>query len=140
MALALEDSTPGRRSRPAGSHAPAARGDPNGSAAASDARIEALRRVVAEVSANLQLDKVFEDVLDSSQTLFGAEVVGLWLFNPGRHPYELVAHRDLDGGMIAAVAKITADAPVIGNRAVAERRPIVLDVFFNDPNITEIYT
>ena len=96
--------------------------------------------MVAEVSANLQLDKVFEDVLDSSQTLFGADVAGLWLFNPGRHPYELVAHRELDAAMIAAVAKITADAPVIGNRAVAERRPIVLEDPSRAPNFAEIYT
>ena len=140
MALALDDSTPAGRRRPAGTSHATRRGDPHGSAAASDARVEALRRVVAEVSANLQLDKVFEDVLDSSQTLFGAEVAGLWLFNPGRHPYELVAHRDLDPAMIAAVAKITADAPVIGNRAVAERRPIVLEDPSRAPNFAEIYT
>jgi diguanylate cyclase (GGDEF)-like protein len=140
MALALDDSTPAGRRRPAGTSHATRRGDPHGSAAASDARVEALRRVVAEVSANLQLDKVFEDVLDSSQALFGAEVAGLWLFNPGRHPYELVAHRDLDPAMIATVAKITADAPVIGNRAVAERRPIVLEDPSRAPNFAEIYT
>ena len=139
MALALDDSTPAGRRRPAGTTHGTRRGDPHGSAAASDARVEALRRVVAEVSANLQLDKVFEDVLDSSQTLFGAEVAGLWLFNPGRHPYELVAHRDLDPAMIAAVAKITADAPVVGNRAVAERRAIVLEDPSRRPNFAEIY-
>ena len=140
MALALDDSTPAGRRRPAGTSHATRRGDPHGSAAASDARVEALRRVVAEVSANLQLDKVFEDVLDSSQTLFGAEVAGLWLFNPGRHPYELVAHRDLDPAMISAVAKITSDAPVVGNRAVAERRPIVLEDPSRAPNFAEIYT
>ena len=98
MALALDDSTPAGRRRPAGTSHATRRGDPHGSAAASDARVEALRRVVAEVSANLELDEVFEDVLDSSQALFGADVAGLWLFNPGRHPFELVAHRDLDPG------------------------------------------
>ena len=140
MALALDDSTPAGSRRPSGTRAATRRGDPQGSTADSDARIEALRRVVAEVSANLQLDKVFEDVLDSSQTLFGADVAGLWLFNPGRHPYELVAHRDLDAGMITAVAKITADSPVIGNRAVAERRPIVLEDPSRAPNFAEIYS
>jgi diguanylate cyclase (GGDEF)-like protein len=142
MALALDDSTPGGRRRSEGTRATASgeHDDPRWSAADSDARIEALRRVVAEVSANLRLNQVFEDVLDSSQSLFGADVAGLWLFNPGRHPYELVAHRDLDAAMIAAVAKITADAAVIGNRAVAERRPIVLEDPRRAPNFAEIYT
>jgi diguanylate cyclase (GGDEF)-like protein len=141
MALALDDSTPADRRRPTGTRAaaPPEHDDPRWSAADSDARIEALRRVVAEVSANLRLTQVFEDVLDSSQSLFGADVAGLWLFNPGRHPYELVAHRDLDVAMIAAVAKITADAPVIGNRAVAERRPIVLEDPSRAPNFADIY-
>ena len=141
MALALDDSTPAGRRRPAGTSHATRRGDPHGSAAASDARVEALRRVVAEVSANLQLDKVFEDVLDSSQALFGAEVAGLWLFNPGRHPYELVAHRDLDPAMIAAVAKITARRARSSATAPSrERRPIVLEDPSRAPNFAEIYT
>ena len=113
--------------------------DPGLDTAEADARVEALRRIVAESSATLELDKVFQDVLDSSLTLFGAEVAGLWLLNPGRHPYELVAHRDLDATVIAAVAAITEDDPVIGNRAIAERRAIVLDDPTRAPNFAEIY-
>ena len=115
------------------------RSRPGRAPSGSDARVDALRRVVAEVSANLELDQVFRDVLDSSLKLFGAEVAGLWLLNPGRHPYELVAHRDLDGSLITAVAAITEDDPVIGNRAIAERRPIVLEDPSRAPTFAEIY-
>ena len=104
-----------------------------------DARVDALRRVVAEVSANLELDQVLRDVLESSRTLFGADVAGLWLLNPGRRPYELAAHRGLDPEVIAAVADITVDDPVIGNRAVAQRRPIVLDDPTRAPRFAEMY-
>ncbi|HEX5826463.1 MAG TPA: GAF domain-containing protein, partial [Candidatus Limnocylindrales bacterium] len=106
---------------------------------AADARIDALRRVVGEVSANLELDQVFRDVLDSSLTLFGAEVAGLWLLHPGRHPYHLAAHRDLDPAIIAAVAAITEDDPVVGNLAVARRQPIVLDDPASAPSFAAIY-
>ncbi|HEU0245227.1 MAG TPA: GAF domain-containing protein, partial [Candidatus Limnocylindrales bacterium] len=139
MALALDDSTPADRPRSARGRRGAPVEAAEGATPGSDARVDALRRVVAEVSANLELDKVFRDVLDSSLTLFGAEVAGLWLLNPGRHPYELVAHRDLDPSLISAVAAITEDDPVIGNRAIAERRPIVLDDPTSAPNFADIY-
>ena len=73
MALALDDSTPDPPTNAArGEWRSRRRRGPGGPGCA-------LRRVVAEVSANLELDDVFEDVLDSSQTLFGADVAGLWL-------------------------------------------------------------
>ncbi len=91
MALALDDSTPIGRRRPQASAAAAIRDSRHAGGRAS-------RRSAASSprsSATLELDEVFEDVLDSSQELFGAEAAGLWLLQPGRHPFELVAHRDL---------------------------------------------
>ena len=120
MALALNEGTPVRRQRvaPARSRATSAR--------THEARAVALRRVVAEVSANLELTEVFEDVLDSSQALFGADVAALWLMDPGRHPLRLAAHRDLDPELIDAIAALDQDDDAAGMRAVAERRPLVL--------------
>ena len=99
----------------------------------------ALRRIVGEVSANLELGDVFEDVLDSSQELFGADVAGLWLLEPGTHPFRLAAHRDLDPDLIDAVGQVTEDAPVLGLQAIRERRPIVLDRPETAPNFAEMY-
>ena len=139
MALALDDSTPAGRPSQAGTGRRAPRGGPGGPTAGSDARVAALRRVVSEVSANLELDEVFEDVLESSHTLFGAEVAGLWLLDHGRHPFRLVAHRDLDQELIDAVARVRDGDAVLGNRAVSERRLIVVDDPETAPSFAPIY-
>ena len=76
MALALDDSTPIRRRR-ASPRQEAAR-----NVGTQEARAIALRRVVAEVNGTLELDAVLEDVLDSSQELFGADAAGLWQLQP----------------------------------------------------------
>ncbi len=139
MALALDDSTPAGRPSATGQRGHAHRGGAGGSTAGAVARAEALRRVVAEVSANLELDEVFEDVLGSSHALFGAEVAGLWLLEHGRHPFRLVAHRGLDEELIDAVATLRDDDPVLGNRAISERRSIVVDDPETAPSFAPIY-
>jgi diguanylate cyclase (GGDEF)-like protein len=134
MAIALDDGSPARpgpTSRAAGTRSL--------SPGAQEARVAALHRIVAEVSANLELGGVFEDVLDSSQELFGADVAGLWLLEPGTHPFRLAAHRDLDPDLIDAVGRVTEDAPVLGLRAILERRPIVLDRPETAPNFAQMY-
>ena len=60
-----------------------------------EARSLALRRIVAEISASLEPDEVFDDVVESSRSMFATDVAGLWLVTPGRHPMQLVAHHDL---------------------------------------------
>ena len=47
-----------------------------------ETREDALRRVVAGISASLELDEVFEDVLESSRTLFHADAAA----PVARHP------------------------------------------------------
>ena len=86
----------------------------------------ALRRVVAEVNGTLELDAVLEDVLDSSQELFGADAAGLWQLQPRRQPFELIASRDLGQELIDEVAAVYEDEDVMGLRAMRERRPIVI--------------
>ncbi len=119
MALALNEGTPIRR------RVASARARPT-SARTHEARAVALRRVVAEVSANLELTEVFDDVLDSSQALFGADVAALWLMDPGRHPLRLAAHRGLDPELIEAVCALDQDDDSAALRALAERRPLVV--------------
>ena len=120
MAIALDDSTSIGRRRPR-----------RGAAISRDigtqeARAIALRRVVAEVNGTLELDAVLEDVLDSSQELFGADAAGLWQLQPRRQPFELVASRDLGQELIDVVASVYEDEDVMGLRAMRERRPIVI--------------
>ncbi len=95
--------------------------------------------MASEVNSNLELDDVFRHVLDASHDLFGAEVAGLWLLNPGRHPFRLVAHRGLDQELIDAAAAITTDDETIGRRSMRERRTIVLDDPASAPHFSDIY-
>ena len=137
MAIA-HDSRKIRRARSPGT--PGGRGsDRTPAALAAEARAAALRRVVAEVSANLELDEVFEDVLTSSRSLFGTDVEALWLLHPGRHPLQLAAHHDLAQELIDAVADATNEDPVIGLRAIRERQSIVVDRPEAAPTFAPLY-
>jgi diguanylate cyclase (GGDEF)-like protein len=104
-----------------------------------EARSLALRRIVAEISASLELDEVFDDVLDASQSMFDADVAGLWLLDPGRHPMQLAAHRDLAPELIEAVARMTRSDSTVGLLATAERRNIVLDRPESAPTFGDLY-
>ncbi len=105
-----------------------------------DARAAALRRVVAEVSANLELDEVFDDVLESTQQLFGTDAAGLWLLTDNRYPFQLASHHDLPQELVDAVGSIPHDAPVLGLVAIRERRSIVLDDPASAPHFSDLYT
>jgi diguanylate cyclase (GGDEF)-like protein len=107
----------------------------------ADARATALRRVVAEVSANLELDEVLHDVLDSAQELFGAESAGLWLLvpAPNPHPLRLAASRNLAPELVEAVAAVARDEPVVGLLALDSRLPIVLERPDEAPHFGALY-
>ncbi len=130
MTLANESTTPREAPRARVSESTtagvsgSARADP---AHAAGARTLALRRVVAETSASLELDQVFVDVLASSRSLFSTDVAGLWLVDPSRHPLRLAAHHEMDRELIDATGALTRDDQSLGLRAVTERRAIVLE-------------
>ncbi len=71
------------------------------------ARALALQRVVAGISPDLDLDVVLRDVLAGAQSLFDAELAGLWLLGHGQHPLQLAAHAGLDQDLLDAVAQLT---------------------------------
>ena len=132
MATVLEESdTIGRGSRPPATPGSGVRGP--------DARAAALDRIVAGVNANLELGAVFEDVLDASQDLFGADVAGLWLLEPGSHPFRLAALRGADIGVVEGATRAAADLPVLGERVMREQQPIVLDQDDLGPELLAVY-
>jgi diguanylate cyclase (GGDEF)-like protein len=139
MALAHEGSKTRRPRSPTPLHGLTVQEPPLRASGIEAARAIVLRRVVAEISASLELDEVFRDVLDSSRTLFGADAAALWLMAPGRHPLKLAAHHQLPPDMIAAVEATTVDDPIMGLRAVRERRNIVLDRPDTIPAFADIY-
>ena len=102
MTVANETTQPSSARRAHGT--PLARTEP---IHAAQARASVLRQVVAETSASLELDQVFAAVLASARSLFGTDVAGLWLHDPGRHPLRLAAHHDLAQQLIDAASAVT---------------------------------
>ena len=96
-------------------------------------------QVVAETSASLELDQVFAAVLASARSLFGTDVAGLWLQDPGRRRLRLAAHHDLPQELIDAVGAVTRDEVTMGIRALNERRPIVVDDPSTAPKFADLY-
>jgi diguanylate cyclase (GGDEF)-like protein/PAS domain S-box-containing protein len=72
------------------------------------------------------LDRIFDDVLDHSVSLFEADKAGLWTVEDGDHPFRLAAHRGLGPTFLAAIAEVERGSHAAGWRAVTERRTIVL--------------
>lgn len=85
-------------------------------------RAHALRRIASDISGKLDLQTVFETVLDDAAALFGNELSGLWLVQPGNHPLVIAAHRGLSQQMRDTVAELTQTSGTMGLRAIRERR------------------
>ena len=130
MALALDDAS--RPEKPLG----AADRRPG---RAQEARFLALHRAVAEVSANLELEDVFDDVLTASQRLFGAEMAGLWLVGAGGHPLHLAAGRNLGPELVEAARQAASAGGPAGMRAMAEQRPVVVEDPDHAPHFADVY-
>ncbi|HEY8869733.1 MAG TPA: diguanylate cyclase [Candidatus Limnocylindrales bacterium] len=79
----------------------------------------ALRRVAAELSGTIDLPALFEDVLDESVELFGADRAGLWKYHGDRGlPFELATHRGLPDDLLAAARALRRDSKSIGLEAL----------------------
>ncbi len=129
MVLAQEPRRPpGSRARP---HRPPTRPRPLGKAeggpgADEATRAAALRRIVAEVSSSQDLDRLFEEVIDASFTLFGADRAGLWIYDDSPAPLNLAAQRGLSNVMLDLIASLPRDAQTVGMTALRERHVTVL--------------
>ncbi|HTC85874.1 MAG TPA: diguanylate cyclase, partial [Candidatus Acidoferrum sp.] len=89
---------------------------------AAQPNAHALQNIASDVSGNLDLEAVFEAVLDNSAALFGNDKSGLWLFEPGDHPFRLAASRGLGQDLKDIVAELTIENNSAGLRAINERR------------------
>jgi diguanylate cyclase (GGDEF)-like protein len=80
---------------------------------------DALRRLAADLSANQDTARLFNDVLDDSIQLFHVDRVGLWLWEPSReYPLELAASRNLPEEIVTYISELPADADTAGLRAL----------------------
>jgi len=87
-------------------------------------RARALRSVTQELTGQLDLAVVLDDIVERTRSLFDADKAGLWLLDESAQPFQLAAHRGLGTDFLDAVATLTMDAETMGVRAVRERRPM----------------
>ena len=89
-------------------------------------RARALRHVTQELTGQLELNVVLDDIVDRTRSLFDAEKVGLWLLQQGDHPFQVAASRGIGEEFLAAVRGLTLETPSLGVQAVRERRTCVI--------------
>jgi diguanylate cyclase (GGDEF)-like protein/excisionase family DNA binding protein len=96
-------------------------------------RSRALRAVTQELTGQLDLAAVLDDIVDRTRALFEADKAGLWLVVDGSQPFQLAAARGLGETFHARVRSMTLESETIGVRAVRERRSFVLHGADTDP-------
>ena len=118
---------------PVSPHAGGAPERPGADSGAADAapataadREAALPRIATEVNTQHDLVRIFDDVLDHSRALFGADKAGLWILEDDEHPFRLAAHRGLGADLLATIADVRRGSTSAGWRAVEQRRTLVL--------------
>ncbi len=86
-------------------------------------RGRALRGVTQELTGQLDLAVVLDDIVARTRGLFEADKAGLWLIDPGYRPFSMAAHRGLSDEFLAGVSDLTWQSDTIGVQALRDRRP-----------------
>ena len=89
-------------------------------------RARALRHVTQEMTGQLDLNAVLDDIVDRTRSLFDADKAGLWLLDDSDQPFKTAAARSLGEEFEARVRHLTLDSPAVGVQAVRERRTFVV--------------
>ena len=125
MALAVDRSARDRSSEPPARRSRRAAGRAAAGVArrpAAEDRLGALRRIVGEITGQLDLDLLFDAVLDHAGALFETDGAGLWLVDPDvDHPFRFVAGRRISPALRDAVAETRLDADAVGAQVVRDR-------------------
>ena len=107
----------------------------------SRGRPDVLRRIAADISSRVDLDRLFRDVIDDSFALFGTDEAGLWLYDGTEFPLALAAQRGLSRRILDGVAALPREADTLGMRAIREARVHVLGEALDgtSPELREAY-
>ena len=89
-------------------------------------RARALRHVTQELTGQLDLTAVLDDIADRTRSLFDAEKAGLWLLDDSEQPFKPAASRGIGDEFQARVRQLTLHSSAVGVRAVRERRTFVV--------------
>ncbi|MGH2456586.1 MAG: GAF domain-containing protein, partial [Candidatus Limnocylindria bacterium] len=89
-------------------------------------RARALRHVTQELTGQLDLGRVLDEIVDRTRSLFDADKAGLWLLDDSEQPFRPAASRGLGDEFQAQVRQLTLSSEALGVRAVRERRTFVV--------------
>ena len=89
-------------------------------------RARALRHVTQEITGQLDLNAVLDDIVDRTRSLFDAEKAGLWLLDDSEQPFKSAASRGLGEEFQGRVRQLTLGSAAVGVQAVRERRTFVV--------------
>jgi diguanylate cyclase (GGDEF)-like protein/excisionase family DNA binding protein len=89
-------------------------------------RARALRHVTQEMTGQLDLNAVLDDIVDRTRSLFDAEKAGLWLLDDSEQPFKSAASRSLGDEFQRRVRQLTLGSAAVGVQAVRERRTYVV--------------
>ena len=94
---------------------------------------DALRRLAAEVSGEIDLATLLDDVVRSAMDVFGLSRMGVWRFDGRRRqPFAVAAEHGIGSEIVDWVAGLSVDAAAAGLTAIRERdvvtfRDVTLD-------------
>ena len=89
-------------------------------------RARALRHVTQELTGQLDLNAVLDEIADRTRSLFDADKAGLWLLDDSEQPFKPAATRGLGDDFQSGVRLLTLASEAVGVRAVRERRTFVV--------------
>ena len=89
-------------------------------------RSRALRGVIQELSGQLDMSTVLEEVVARTRALFEADKAGLWLVGGSGQPFTEAAVHGLSELFLEAVRNVTWDSESMGVRAIRDRRPYAM--------------
>ena len=88
---------------------------------------EALGRLAAEVSGQIDLDTLFSDVVADAMSLFGLAWMGLWQYDANRRfPFSLAAQHGLKQEVLDWVTSLRSDAGAAGLAAIRTGEVVTL--------------
>jgi diguanylate cyclase (GGDEF)-like protein/excisionase family DNA binding protein len=89
-------------------------------------RARALRHVTQEMTGQLDLNSVLDDIVDRTRSLFDADKAGLWMLDDSEQPFKSAAARSLSAEFEDRVRQLTMSSTAVGVQAVRERRTFVV--------------
>ncbi|MBW3612707.1 MAG: GAF domain-containing protein [Chloroflexi bacterium] len=100
-------------------------------------RVRAMRTVTRDLTGTLDLERVLEDVVDRTRTMFAADRAGIWLFDEQSHPAPLTA-RGLSEAFLSRSTELTRASQTIALEAVRDGRARWARDADRDPAIGEM--